>query len=183
MRVHPTGGGQVGEARLCYYAFLGIEVESYIAVIIGIISVCHTYASMLFDPGSTYSCASSYFASHLSMLRNFLDITVFVSTPVSDSIVVDRVYLYCVVTINRFDIIGNLLWLNMVDFEVILGMNRLSPYHAILDCHAKILTLAMPGLPRLESRWTLGHSMSRVVSYLKSWRTVEKGCLPYLAYI
>nr|XP_016469213.1 PREDICTED: uncharacterized protein LOC107791632 [Nicotiana tabacum] len=38
----------------------------------------------------------------------------------------------------------------MVDFDVILGMDWLSPYHAIFDCHVKTMTLAMLGLPRLE---------------------------------
>nr|XP_016491473.1 PREDICTED: uncharacterized mitochondrial protein AtMg00860-like [Nicotiana tabacum] len=31
-------------------------------------------------------------------------------------------------------------------------MDWLSPYHAILDCYAKAVTLAMPELPRLEWR-------------------------------
>ena len=59
----------------------------------------------------------------------------------------------------------------------------MSPYHAILDCHAKTVTLAMPGLPRLEWKGTLGHSTSRVISYMKARRMAEKGCLAYLAYI
>ncbi|XP_070035924.1 uncharacterized protein, partial [Nicotiana tomentosiformis] len=59
------------------------------------------------------------------------------------------------------------LLLDMVDFDVILGMDWLSPYHAILDYHAKTVTLAMSG----------------VISYMKARRMVEKGCLTYLAYI
>ncbi|XP_070025141.1 uncharacterized protein [Nicotiana sylvestris] len=61
-------------------------------------------------------------------------------------------------------------------------MDWLSPYHAILDCHAKIVTLALPGLSHLELRGTLGHSTRRVISYMKARRMVEKGCLAYLAY-
>ncbi|XP_070057794.1 uncharacterized protein [Nicotiana tomentosiformis] len=71
----------------------------------------------------------------------------------------------------------------MVYFDVILGMGWLSPYHAILDCHAKTVTLAMLGLPRLEWKGTLGHSISKVISYVKARCRVEKGCLAYLAYI
>ncbi|XP_070023053.1 uncharacterized protein [Nicotiana sylvestris] len=41
----------------------------------------------------------------------------------------------------------------------------------------------MPGLLRLEWRGTPGHSTSRVISYVKAWRMVEKGCLAYLADI
>ncbi|XP_070049258.1 uncharacterized protein [Nicotiana tomentosiformis] len=102
---------------------------------------------------------------------------------VGDSIIGDRVYRSCVVTINGFDIVVDLMLFDMVDFEVILGMEWLSLYHALLDYHAKTMTLSMLGLPRLEWRRTLGHSTSRVVSNLKAQHMVEKECLAYLSYI
>ncbi|XP_070041576.1 uncharacterized protein [Nicotiana tomentosiformis] len=70
----------------------------------------------------------------------------------------------------------------MVDFGVILGMDWMLPYRAILDCHVKMVTLAMPGLPRLEWKGTSGHSTSKVISYMKARRMVEKGFLAYLVY-
>jgi len=51
----------------------------------------------------------------------------------------------------------------------------MSPYHAILDCYAKTVTRAMPGLPRLEYKGTADHSTSKVISYMKAWCMVEKG--------
>ncbi|XP_070036979.1 uncharacterized protein [Nicotiana tomentosiformis] len=71
----------------------------------------------------------------------------------------------------------------MVEFDVILGMDSFSPYHAILDCHAKKVTLAMPGLPRLEWRVTLNYVPSMVVSFLKAHRLFDKGCDAYLAFV
>lgn len=52
------------------------------------------------------------------------------------------------VTISCFDTMVDLLLFYMVDFEVILGMYYLSSYHAILECHAEIMNLTMPELPR-----------------------------------
>ncbi|XP_070040684.1 uncharacterized protein [Nicotiana tomentosiformis] len=71
----------------------------------------------------------------------------------------------------------------MVDFNVILGMDWLSPCHAILDCHAKSLTLAMMGLPRIEWRGSPDLVPNSVISYLKAQQMVGKGCLPYLAFM
>ncbi|XP_070004636.1 uncharacterized protein [Nicotiana sylvestris] len=71
----------------------------------------------------------------------------------------------------------------MVDYDVILGMDWLSPYHTTLDCHAKTVTLAMSGLLRLEWRGTLDYAPSKVVSFLKAQRIVEKGCDAYLAFM
>ena len=45
------------------------------------------------------------------------------------------------------------------------------------------MTLALPGMPRLEYRGTPSHSTHSVISYVKDWRMVEKGCLAYLAYV
>ncbi|XP_070013714.1 uncharacterized protein [Nicotiana sylvestris] len=102
---------------------------------------------------------------------------------VGDSIIVDRVYRSFVVIIGGLESRVDLLLLDMVDFDVILGMDWLSPYHAILDYHAKTVTLALSGLPQLEWRGTPGHSTSRVISYMKARRMVEKVCLGYLAYV
>ncbi|XP_070005680.1 uncharacterized protein [Nicotiana sylvestris] len=116
-------------------------------------------------------------------VRGILDPTVYVSTPVGDSLVVDCVHRSCLVTHSGFQTRADLLLLRMVDFDIILGMDWLSPHYAILDCHTKILTLAMPGVPRVEWRGTLDHTPSRVVSFLKAHCMVEKGCDAYLAYV
>ncbi|XP_070036114.1 uncharacterized protein [Nicotiana tomentosiformis] len=151
------------------------EAESSDAVITCIIPVFHRDASVLFDLGSTYSYVSSYFTSYLFLPRDSSSAPVYVSIPVGDSIVVDRVYRSCVVTIGSLETRVDLLHLDMVDIDVILGMDWLSPYHAILDCHAKTVTLALPGLPRLEWKGTPGHSTSRFISYVKARLMVERG--------
>ena len=48
---------------------------------------------------------------------------VHVSIPVGDSIIVDRVYRSCVVTIGGLETRVDLLLHSMVDFDVILGMD------------------------------------------------------------
>ncbi|XP_070043182.1 uncharacterized protein [Nicotiana tomentosiformis] len=157
---------QGGGAQPRCYAFPArTEAASSDVVIIGIVSVCSRDASVLFNPGCTYSYVSSYFASYLVVPRDSLSSPMYVSTPVGDAIVIDRVYCLCVVTIGDIETRVGLLLLNMVDFYVILGVNSLSPYHSILDCHTKTVTLALQGLPRLEWRGNLGHSSTRVISF------------------
>ncbi|XP_070055204.1 uncharacterized protein [Nicotiana tomentosiformis] len=69
------------------------------------------------------------------------------------------------------------------EFDIILGMDWFLPYHAILDCHAKIVKLAMPGLPWIECRGALDYVPSRVISFLKVQCMVEKGCNAYLSFV
>ncbi|XP_070050354.1 uncharacterized protein [Nicotiana tomentosiformis] len=103
--------------------------------------------------------------------------------PVGDSIIVDCVYLSFIVVLGGFETRADLLLLSMEDFDVILGMNWLSPYHVILDYHAKMVTLAMPVLLRLEWKGTLDYVPSRMVSFLKAKRMVGKGCEAYLDFL
>ncbi|XP_070037058.1 uncharacterized protein [Nicotiana tomentosiformis] len=178
-RVRPRGGGQVR-----HYALLAkTEAVASDSIITGIVLACHRDASVLFDPGSTYSYVSSYFALYLGVSRDFLCSPVYVSTPVGDSIIVERVYRSCFIVLSGFETRDDLLLLSMVDFDVMLGIDWLSPYHTILDYHAKTVTLAMLGLPQLEWRGTLDHVTSRVVSFLKAQWIIEKGCDTYLACV
>ena len=69
-------------------------------VITGMISMFHQPASALFDPGSTFSYISTYFASRLGLCSEYLSVPLCVATLVGDSLVVDRVYRSCLVTIR-----------------------------------------------------------------------------------
>ena len=101
--------------------------------------------SVLFDPGSTFSYVSSSFATDLNLHCELLDIPIRVSTPVGESVIVEKVYMSCLVTFVWSNTYVDLVILEMVDFDVILGMSWLSPNFAILDCNAKTVTLAKPG--------------------------------------
>ncbi|XP_070045250.1 uncharacterized protein [Nicotiana tomentosiformis] len=126
------GGGQSGGAQPHLYTFPARhKAESSDAVITGIVPIFHRDASVLFYPGSTYSYVSSYFSSHPVMPRDSLSALVYLSMPVGDSIVVDCVYRSCVVSIGSYKTMVDLLLLDMVHFEIILGIDYLSPYHAI----------------------------------------------------
>ncbi|XP_070057412.1 uncharacterized protein [Nicotiana tomentosiformis] len=103
-----------------------------------IIPVCQRDASVQFDSGSTYSYMSSYFPSYLIVPQYSLSAPVYVSTLLGDSNVVDHVYNSCVVSIGILETSVDLLLLDMMDFDVILGMD---------DCHTKTVTLAMPRFP------------------------------------
>ena len=63
--------------------------------------------------------------------------------------------MYCY--LDRYDTHGDLKFSYMVDFDVILGMGWLYFHHAILNCHAKTITLVMLGISIVEWRGSLSH--------------------------
>ncbi|XP_070003239.1 uncharacterized protein [Nicotiana sylvestris] len=187
-RGHPAtaqlGGGQPAGTPSKFYALPARpDALASDVIITGIISICGRDASVLFDPGSTYLYVSSLFSHFLVISPEPLGTPVHVSTPVGDSVVVDQIYRSCAVTFCGLETRANLILLDMIYFEIILGMDLLSPYNVVQDCHAKTITLAMPGLPRLEWKRSTVDTSSRVISFLKAQHMVDKRCLAYLAYV
>ncbi|XP_070040959.1 uncharacterized protein [Nicotiana tomentosiformis] len=118
------GRGHSGRALSHFYAFQARpEVESSDAVITCIILVCHRDASVVFDPCFTYLYVSSNFTSYLDTSHDSLSYLVYVSTHVGDSIIVDPLYRACLVTIESDETKVDLILLDMVDFDVIMGMD------------------------------------------------------------
>ena len=77
-------------------------------------------ASVLFDPGSTFSYVSSAFANGLNLHYELLDMPIRVSTPVGESVIVEKVYRSCLVTFVGRNTYVDLVILEMDDFDVIL---------------------------------------------------------------
>ena len=65
----------------------------------------------------------------------------------------------------------DLVILEMVDFDVILGMTWLSQNFAILDCNAKTVTLAKPGTDPLVWERDYTSNLVRIISFfvLRKW--------------
>lgn len=50
------------------------------------------------------------------------------------------------VNLEGFDTWSDLIQLDMLDFNIILGMDWLCPYHDVLDYYAKTITLVISGM-------------------------------------
>ena len=98
-----------------------------------------------------------------------------VSTPVGESVVVEKVYRSWLVNFVGINTYVDLVILEMVDFDVILGMTWLSPNFAILDCNAKTVTLAKPGTDPLVWEGDYTSNPVRIISFLRAKKMVRKG--------
>ena len=57
-----------------------------------------------------------------------------VATPVGRAVEVSVIYRDCEVRVMEHDLVADLILLEMLDFDSILGMDWLARNHAILDC-------------------------------------------------
>ncbi|XP_070050067.1 uncharacterized protein [Nicotiana tomentosiformis] len=70
----------------------------------------------------------------------------------------------------------------MVDFDIIVGMDWLSPCHATVNCHVKTVKPSFIGEYPIKVRGEVGRPVGKFISYLKDRKLVSNGCLTYLAH-
>ncbi|KAG5629471.1 hypothetical protein H5410_001188, partial [Solanum commersonii] len=102
------------------------------------------------DPGASLSFLTPYVAMNFDVLPEKLIELFSVSTPVGESILAERVYRGCTIFANHKSTMADLVELDMVDFNVILGMDWLDAYYASIDCRTQVVKLQFPNEPIIE---------------------------------
>ena len=80
---------------------------------------------------------SSRFALHANVPSSSLPGEWHVSLPSGEVMRIDWVFSGCEVLVEGFNFKADLIPLNMVEFDVILGMDFLETYRAMVDCFRK----------------------------------------------
>ena len=149
----------------------------------GILSVCSHDARVLYDPGSTHSYVSSLFASQFGKDPVLLDHSFYVATPVGESLLVKYVHKSCEIFVADRKTIANLIVLDLLEFDVILGMDWLAAYHATLDCHLKMVKFDPPGEPFFMVQGDRSVAPYNIISALGARKLLRKGCQGFLALV
>ena len=104
----------------------------------------------LIDPGSTLSYVTPLVAGKFERIPELLVNPFEVSTSVGESIIARRVYRNCIVTICGRDTMADLVELEMVDFDDIIGIDWLASCYATIDCYTKKVYFYFPNESVLE---------------------------------
>ncbi|MCF7184034.1 hypothetical protein L3H42_11085, partial [Corynebacterium sp. MC-13] len=158
-------GGQQGGAprHNRFYALQGRQrVEEAPDIITGMLKVFDFDVYALIDPGATLSFVTPFVAKKFHVEPELLCESYEVSTPIGASIVARRVYKNCSVCILHKILPCDLVELDMVDFDIILGMDWLHAYYASIDCRTRRVKFPFPNKLILE------------------WEMISKGCLYHL---
>ncbi|WRX13589.1 Reverse transcriptase domain - like 10 [Theobroma cacao] len=77
----------------------------------------------------------------------------------------------------------NLVVLDTLDFDVILGMDWLSPCHASVDCYHKLVRFDFPGEPSFSIQGNRSNVPTNLISVISARRLLREGCIGYLAVV
>ncbi|XP_050231288.1 uncharacterized protein LOC126680248, partial [Mercurialis annua] len=138
---------------------------------------------VLFDAGATHSFVSTCFAGKLGMAPSVLSEPLAVSTPMSEGVVVDVVYPSCPVVIQGRELCADLIVLDVLSFDVILGMDWLSRHYASIDCRGKSVEFRIPGDLPFSFQGEKAETPKNLISAIKAKRMLGKGCQGFLAVV
>ena len=98
----------------------------------------------LLDPGASLSFVTPYVASQFELLSQKLCEPFCVSTLVEEPILSKRVYRDYPIYINHKNTMADQVELDMVDFDVILGMDWLNACYASIDYRNQVFKFQIP---------------------------------------
>ncbi|XP_073037913.1 uncharacterized protein [Primulina eburnea] len=164
------------------FAITQEEADDANDVVAGTIFVNEMPAYVLFDSGATHSFISKRFTKKLGLTPELLVEPFRVATPTSKTIEILRVHRKCKICINEHLFQAELKQLNMVEFDVILGMDWLARNNAMVDCKGKSVRLRTPNQKEVVYH---GKSKERksLLSASQAWKAMKSGADIYLATV
>ena len=112
-------------------------------MIIGILSLFSRSVYALIDPGSTLSFISPFVASRIGIESEVIE-PFEVGTTVGDFVIATRVYKNCSVVKYSRRTVADLIELNMIECDIIMGMDWLDACYANGNCRGKIVRFQFP---------------------------------------
>ncbi|KAL0546711.1 hypothetical protein IC582_016623 [Cucumis melo] len=175
------GAGAPHQGRV--FATNRTEAEKAGTVVTGTLPVLGHYALVLFDSGSSHSFISSAFVSHASLEVEPLHHVLSVSTPSGECMLSKEKVKACQIEIAGHVIEVTLIVLDMLDFDVILGMDWLAANHASIDCSRKEVTFNPPSLASFKFKGGGSKSLPQVISAIRASKLLSQGTWGILASV
>ncbi|KAH0987769.1 hypothetical protein GBA52_014946 [Prunus armeniaca] len=158
------GRGGCSRATGRVYSMCQQELQASPDVITGILPVFGVPTRVLIDPGATHSFVTPSFAHNANVRLSALQNELVISVPTGEIFKVGTVYRDSIVLVGDVFLEADLIPLEMVDLDVILGM----------DCSGQ------PEVTFYGERRVLP---SCLISAVTAKRLLRKGCSGYLAHV
>ncbi|KAL0543903.1 hypothetical protein IC582_019008 [Cucumis melo] len=175
------GAGAPHQGRV--FATNRTEAEKAGTVVTGTLPVLGHYALVLFDSGSSHSFISSAFVSHARLEVEPLHHVLSVSTPSGECMLSREKVKACQIEIAGHVIEATLIVLDMLDFDVILGMDWLAANHASIDCSRKEVTFNPPSMASFKFKGGGSKSLPQVISAIRASKLLSQGTWGILASV
>ncbi|XP_060172736.1 uncharacterized protein LOC132603619 [Lycium barbarum] len=177
-----SASGSSGPSNRIYALASRQDQEASPNVVTGILLVFSRDVYALIDPGSTLSFISPLIADTIGIESEPIE-PFEVATPVGDSVIASQIYRDCSVIICGRCTKADLVELDMIEFDVIMGMYWLASCYANVDCQKKIVRFQFPWEPVIEWAGNTVSPRGKFISYLKAEKMIRKGYIYHLVRV
>jgi hypothetical protein len=175
--------GQRTIAPAQVYALTSGDATASNSVVSGTLPISSGRAFVLFDSGATHSFVSYCFAKASCLEPEALDINLVVATPIGNTILCTSVVKNCPILVEGHVMPANLVVFEMRRFDIILGMDWLSKYHACVDYFCKEIVFKPPGAAEFKIQGDRNTGALKLISAIQATKLLRSGCLGYLACV
>ncbi|XP_075096333.1 uncharacterized protein LOC142174439 [Nicotiana tabacum] len=180
----PAKSNNAGSGRNRLYALVDRQdIEARGDVVTGMLTIFTFDVYALIDSGSTLSYVTPYIAKKFEIAPEKLCEPFEVSTPVGKSAIARCIYRGCPVKVHHCLTVADLVELEMLDFDVIMGMDWLESCYATVGCRTKIVSFEFLGEPVLEWKGDAVTPRGSFISYLKARKMISKGYIYHLVRV
>ncbi|XP_016652728.1 PREDICTED: uncharacterized protein LOC107882034, partial [Prunus mume] len=123
------------------------EAQATPGVITGMIPIFGYFARVLIDTRATHSFIAHSFSPYASVRSTPMAENLSISLPTGDVLFADMVFKDCYVQVGDAMLEADLIPLELVDLDIILGMDWLEKHRASVDCFWKEVVFRSPGQP------------------------------------
>ncbi|XP_073267145.1 uncharacterized protein [Populus alba] len=159
------------------------EVRAASDVVAGTLLLNDFNVYVLFDLGATHSFIAKRIVTKLRKGVEIVEKGFIIGTPIGNMVETNIVYVDVRVSLFGYEIEVDLIPLELHDFDIILGMNWLSKYKALIDCYARTVTFQTPKGERITFEGKRILKSNALISMVTTQKILRKGCMGYLVYI
>ena len=106
-----------------------------------------------------------------------------VATPLSEELEKNVFFSFCPVLVEGRELPADLVLLDVIGFDVILGMNWLAQYYATMDCRAKEVIFRIPYENEFRLRGDKSSMPQNLISAITARKMLRRDCQGYLAVV
>ncbi|GJW22346.1 putative reverse transcriptase domain-containing protein [Tanacetum coccineum] len=177
---------RVGNAVARAYDVGAVGTKPNTNVVTGTFLLNNHYSSILFDTGADKSFVSTAFSSLIDIIPITLDYGVDVELADGRIIWVNTLIRGCTLNLLNHPFNIDLMPVEMGSFDIIIGMDWLSKYQAVIVCAKKIVRIPFGNeiLIVHDDRSSHKHeSRLNIISCTKTQKYLLKGCQVFLAHV
>nr|GEV47365.1 reverse transcriptase domain-containing protein [Tanacetum cinerariifolium] len=175
-----------GKAVARAYAVGTVGTNQKSNVVMGTLLLNNRYASILFDTGADRSFVSTIFSSLSDIILTTLDHGYEVELADGRINCVNTFIRGCTLNFMNYPLNINLIPVEMGSFDVIIGMDWLSKYHAVIVCDEKIVRIPFGNetlIVRGDESDNEHGSRLNIITCTKMQKYLLKGCQSFLAHV